>query len=152
MASHKVPITVSHLCCFYGIQKKSACLIVSAVTGEPAGIPVDRHLQAAFKNLQWVPTEVKDPTEMSHMVELWLPEDATADVNNEIAGIRQLYQKATTRRKLYRVAEKLGYDHVQILKILVRDISVPWHAIGHPREFWEWRQDGSDWRHRQWAD
>jgi endonuclease III len=144
LSQHQVPRTVPHFCCFYGIQKKSACLLISTTKEEPVGIPVDRHLKAAFRNLGWVPPEVNDPTLMSEMVEIWLPADQTADVNNKIAGIRQLYQKSTTRASLCKTAFNLGEEHYEILKYLVKDISVPWDSLQGPSTWLKWKYDESE--------
>jgi len=152
LSQHQVPRTVQHFCCFYGIQKKSTCLLLSTTKEGPVGIPVDRHLKAAFRNLGWVPPEVNDPTLMSEMVEIWLPMDHNADVNNHIAGIRQLYQKSTTRAFLCKTAFNLGKEHYEILKYLVKDISVPWDSLQGPSPHLKWKYEESESNCLVWND
>jgi endonuclease III len=117
-----VPRTVQDCVCFYGIGKKSACLFLSVVFGQDFGIPVDRHLKAAFKNMGWVHQSCDDETTMSHMVELWLPMEETGTVNNVLAGLRQIYNKTELRPTLLEVAISCGKKYKQLLDKLTKDM------------------------------
>ena len=125
LSSHRVPYTLGNFVCFFGMRKKSACLFLSAVCGRPFGIPVDRHLKAAFLNFGWVHPNSIDETCMSYQVELWLPMDEIADVNNVLASLRQLYQQTDYRPLLRKLAKRLGPESVEALKVLTSDISLP---------------------------
>jgi hypothetical protein len=120
-----IPQTVEQCLCLYGMRKKSACLFLSAFLGKPVGVPVDRHLQAAFKNLKWVHPECTNATAMSHMIELWLPMEDTADINNVVAGLRQMFQKRQHRPVLLNVAAACGRKQIALLKTLTQDIKRP---------------------------
>ena len=136
MSQHlDLPLTLGHLTCFYGLQKKSACLLLTAVAGQPFGIPVDRHLLNAFRNLGWVYRGCANATEMSYLVELWLPKEETAIMNDVIASIRQL----VARDPVYVAykARRGGLEHLAMLKILVKDFHMkngwadtPWTPPG----------------------
>jgi hypothetical protein len=119
------PLSVEQCLCMYGMQKKSACLFLSAFLGIPVGVPVDRHLKVAFLNLEWVHPECSDPTIMSEMIELWLPMGETANMNNVLAGLRQLYQKKQHRQILLDAAERKGPLHQELLTKLTKDIKLP---------------------------
>jgi hypothetical protein len=119
------PRTVPECIPIYGMQKKSACLFLHSVFDAPVGIPVDRHLSAAFLNLKWVDQNCTDPTVMSHQVELWLPMQETAEMNNVLAGLRQLYQKREYRATIVDVARQCGQKHLRLLETLTQDISLP---------------------------
>jgi endonuclease III len=118
------PKTVESCACVYGMQKKSACLFLHSVFDAPVGIPVDRHLSAAFLNLNWVAPNCVDPTVMSHQVELWLPMNETAEINNVVAGLRQLYQKREYRAVIVELARQCGPEHISLLKKLTKDINL----------------------------
>jgi hypothetical protein len=125
LSVHMVPYTLENFVCFYGFKKKSACLFLSAVCGRPFGIPVDRHLKAAFLNCGWVHPNSIDETCMSYQVELWLPMEETADINNVLASLRQLYQKSDFRRMLRKLATECGPKYESALKLLTSDINIP---------------------------
>ena len=130
--------TVKGFSCIYGLGKKSACLLLLATTGHPVGIPVDRHLQSAFINLRWVPQDETDCTVMSRMVECWLPKKHWSEINDEIAGIRQLYRDIDTRKTLLQVAKSLTFEHQEILNILVADMRVSANKANPPRDWMLW--------------
>ena len=62
---------------------------------------------------------------MSHQVELWLPMQETAEMNNVVAGLRQLYQKREYRATIVDVARQCGQKHLRLLETLTQDISLP---------------------------
>jgi endonuclease III len=134
----KPPETVKRFSCIYGLGKKSACLLLSATKGHPVGIPVDRHLQSAFRNLRWAPRDETDCTLMSEMVEFWLPYKHWSEINDEIAGIRQLYRDNSTRKTLLQVGNSLTFEHREILNILVADMRVSANSANPPREHMLW--------------
>ena len=120
-ATHRVRLTLGNFTCFFGMQKKSACLLLSTVCRRPFGVPVDRHLKIAFRNLGWVYPNCRDATEMAELVELWLPTEETAQLNNVIAGIRQLVQAGETSF-MSSVASRLGTEHEAVYEKLVQDL------------------------------
>jgi endonuclease III len=127
VAQNGVPRTLEDVLCFYGILKKSACLFLGVVFQEQYGIPVDRHLQAAFVNCGWVHPACKkgtDETLLSQMVELWLPMEDTGMINNVVAGLRQLYQKLEYRAKIMEVARQCGPAHQIMMRRIIADIDV----------------------------
>jgi endonuclease III len=95
----RLPSSIPELTRVYGIQKKSAVLILQNVYTRQFGIPVDRHLAWAFLNLGWVATgnNKPNPLIMSYMVESWIPIGEWALANDVIAGLRQLCQSSSTR-------------------------------------------------------
>lgn len=120
MSEHSISLTLGNFTCFFGMQKKSACLLLSTVCSQPFGIPVDRHLKKAFHNLGWVYQGCSDATEMSDLVELWVPLEETAEMNNALAGIRQLVQ--SDPELMSRVEGRLGPEHKAVYKKLVQDL------------------------------
>jgi hypothetical protein len=125
VSSNGPPLSVEQCLCMYGMQKKSACLFLSAFMGSPVGVPVDRHLKVAFLNLGWVHPLCSDPTTMSNMIEIWLPMKETANLNNVVAGLRQLYQKTQHRQVLLDVVANCGRKHYSLLRRLTQDIKLP---------------------------
>jgi endonuclease III len=117
------PRTVEACLAVYGMQKKSACLFLSSVFGCPVGIPVDRHLAQGFRNLGWVSPDCSDPTLMSMQVELWLPMEETAEINNVIAGLRQLYQKREYKDSIAAVAKQCGTRHLDLFNKCTQDLN-----------------------------
>ncbi|KAG9300897.1 hypothetical protein G9A89_002949 [Geosiphon pyriformis] len=125
IAKNGVPRTLEDCLTFYGMLKKSACLFLGVVFHQTFGIPVDRHLSAAFVNCGWVhPKCVRksDATILSYMVELWLPVEETSNINNVVAGIRQLYQNSKYTDKVASVASRLGPAYSILLSKLTKDL------------------------------
>jgi endonuclease III len=127
VSNNGVPRTVDDCLSFYGMLKKTACLFLSVVFEEQFGIPVDRHLSTAFINLAWVPHDCRavkmHSTLMSQMVEFWLPKEETGEINNVIAGLRQLYNNARYRNELVQVAARCGPKAALLLQKLTVDLT-----------------------------
>lgn len=111
-----LPKEVHQITHYKGFQKKSACLLLSAMDPElVVGIPVDRHLATGFKVLGWADPLEPDATNISKMVELWLPQEKWAQCNVVCAGLRQVWQSQFYRARMVAAAEALGQEHLDLL-------------------------------------
>jgi endonuclease III len=129
VSANGVPTTLDDCLCFYGMLKKSACLFLGVVFNHSYGIPVDRHLVAAFVNCSWVHpscNNTTDPTLLSDMVECWLPKHETGHINNVVAGVRQLFQNSRFREQIKKIARQCGPKHLVMLEKVTKDLAGLW--------------------------
>ena len=132
-----VPRTLEDCLSFYGMLKKSACLFLGVVFHQNFGIPVDRHLVAAFINCGWVHPQCNsdtDPTLLSDMVECWLPATEIGKINNVVAGIRQLFQNSRFRAQVKETARVCGPRHLSMLQKITMDWPGMWQDDLHSSE------------------
>lgn len=118
-----VPRNIPSLMCYHGFQKKSICLLLGAVGLPDLGIPVDRHLFSAFKNLKWVSAGAKNESIASEMVEMWLPQCMWGRCNVVVAGLRQIWGNRLYKDKLMAVAARLGPGYSKVLETLCQDLN-----------------------------
>jgi hypothetical protein len=116
-----IPTTLAEITSHYGFGKKTACLLLSAVGVEQVGIPVDRHLLSGFVQLGWVPSNVRDETKASNLVEAWLPKNKWETCNVVLASIRQIWQQKLYQPMLLSSANSLGPEFTDVVNRLCCD-------------------------------
>ena len=66
-----------------GFSLKSSSLVLQTLYNKPMLVAVDRHLQRAFKNLEWVDDKSSSDIETSIHVSQWLPEAEFININRK---------------------------------------------------------------------
>ena len=116
----QLPRKVCHISQYLGFGKKTACLLLNAMDPQMrVGIAVDRHLATAFKSLGWSCAEEGNETQISYMVEAWLPPEHWSRCNLVCAGLRQLAQgglAAPSTLLLKASAKFFGPNHVSLVE------------------------------------
>ena len=119
-----LPQKVSQISLYHGFGKKTACLLLNAMDPNMiVGIPVDRHLATGFKCMGWADPAERDETQISRMVELWLPPEHWSRCNVVCASLRQVSQtQGCHKEMMFATAKALGPAHHQLLeKCCTRD-------------------------------
>lgn len=87
-------------------------MILNLVLGYQVGVPIDRHLAEGAVDLGWCAVSKFETELISAMVETWLPQEEWGEVNNVLAGLRQLLVIKSKAEHVRQKANDLGCLHL----------------------------------------
>lgn len=105
---------------FYGVARKVCMLILQdCFRGEKRhrGIVMDRHVEAAVKNLGW--SRIVNLEDLAQAIEAWLHPKFYRMLNEGAAGLRQLWSNDKNHKVMEKAASDLGCQ--ALLNVVVMD-------------------------------